>query len=73
MEIKNLGFKFEKLTNPNYHYIINGVRENRIKYQKHKLVKNGFDDKLTENDIMNQMGYFRIYNCGNEKYVYYNK
>jgi hypothetical protein len=70
---KNLGFNFEKLTKPNYHYIINGIRENRIKYQKHKLVKKGFNDKLTENDIMNQMGYFRIYNCGNEKYVYYNK
>jgi hypothetical protein len=70
---QKLGFEFEKLTSPNYYYNINGIRENRIKYQKHKLVKNGSDPNLTENEIMNQMGYYRVYNCGNEKYIYFNK
>jgi len=67
---KQLGFKYEKLTKPNYYYVINGKRENRIKYQKHKLIKSGFDEKLTENEIMKNRGYYRIYNCGNDKYVY---
>jgi hypothetical protein len=34
------------------------------------LVKKGHPKELTESQIMNNMGYFRIYNCGNEKYVY---
>jgi hypothetical protein len=67
---KNLGFELVGLTEPNYHYIVNGERENRIKYQKHKLVKKGFSKDLTESQIMGQQGYYRIYNCGNEKYLY---
>ena len=65
---RQLGFNYEKLTTPNYHYVIDGKRENRIKYQKHNLIKNGFDKKLTEKEIMESRGYYRIYNCGNEKY-----
>ena len=65
---RQLGFNYEKLTTPNYHYVIDGKRENRIKYQKHNLIKNGFDKKLTEREIMESRGYYRIYNCGNEKY-----
>jgi len=70
---RNLGFKLNSTTEPNYHYIINGIRESRIKYQKHKLVKNGGDNNLTESQIMNNMGYYRIYNSGNDKYLYNNE
>lgn len=70
---KKLGFKGEGFTPPNYSYVINKVRENRINYQKHKLVKKGFDTNLTEHEIMNGLGYYRIYNCGNEKFIYSNK
>jgi len=67
---QNLGFEFFGLSKPNYHYVINNKRENRINYQKHKLVKKGYNIKLTEQQIMNSLGYYRIYNCGNEKYLY---
>lgn len=70
---KQLGFKYNGITKPNYFYVINKNRENRINYQKHKLVKKGHPKELTESQIMNNMGYFRIYNCGNEKYVYTTK
>jgi hypothetical protein len=66
---KKMGFEFDGTTPPNYHYIINKNRVNRIKFQKHKLVKEGFDPNLTEREIMNQRGYYRIYNCGNERYI----
>ena len=70
---KQLGFNYDKLTDPNYYYVVNGKRENRIKYQKHKLIKDGFDGKLTEKEIMNERGYYRLYNCGNGKYIFQNK
>lgn len=65
-----LGFKFQGNTKPNYYYVVNNNRESRIKYQKHKLVKDGFDPKMTEREIMESRGYYRIYNCGNGRYVY---
>jgi hypothetical protein len=67
---ENLGFKLLGTTKPNYYYVINGKKENRINYQKHKLVKKGYDKNLTEVEIMVNLGYYRIFNCGNKKYVY---
>lgn len=67
---KNLGFNYDGLTKPNYFYIINGKKENRINFQKHKLVKQGFNPLLSEKEIMINRGYYRIYNCGNEKYIF---
>jgi hypothetical protein len=69
---KNLGFYSIGITKPNYYYVINGKRENRINYQKHKLVKKGYDKSLTEVEIMSQLGYYRIFNCGNEKFLFSN-
>jgi hypothetical protein len=44
--------------------------ENRIAYQKHKLVAAGYDATKTEHEIMLERGIYRIYDCGNYKYVY---
>jgi hypothetical protein len=63
---ENLGMKYDSLTKPNYYYVINGKRENRIKYQKHKLIEQGYDKNLTEHQIMLSRDIFRIYNCGNK-------
>lgn len=65
---KKIGFKLTDVTKPNYHYVINCTRENRIKYQKHKLVMLGENSSLSEKQIMESKGIYRIYNCGNEKY-----
>ncbi len=70
---ENLGFINNGDTKPNYFYVINGKRENRINYQKHKLIKQGYDPNLTESQIMNDLGYYRIYNCGNRRYLYLNE
>lgn len=37
---------------------------------KHKLVKQGFDPLLTEQQIMDQRGYYRIWDCGSTKWKY---
>lgn len=65
---EKLGFMKVEKTKPNYFYIINGVCENRINFQKHKLVAEGADPNKTEHQIMLEKGYYRIYDCGNMKF-----
>ena len=45
--------------------------QTRLHYEQ--LIKDGFDGKLTEKEIMNERGYYRLYNCGNGKYIFQNK
>jgi hypothetical protein len=68
--IINCGFSLEKITSINYFYVNQGVRYNRIKFQKHKLIKEGFDKDKTEHEIMLERKIYRIYDCGNLKYKY---
>jgi len=70
---KRLGFSMDKFTEPNYYYVINGIRKNRFNYTKSKLVKNGFDPQKSESQIMKEIGYNRIYDSGNIKFVYTKK
>ena len=67
---ETLGFKFLHSSNPNYSYIIDGIRENRFKFRKSKLVKEGYDSSLTEVEIMNDRGYYRIFDSGSKKYIF---
>jgi len=66
---KSLGFEFEHLSQPNYFYVKNGVRENRFKYRKSELVKQGHDPSKSEKQIMDELGYLRIYDCGAMRFV----
>ena len=61
---EKLGFKLVSISKPNYFYIINGKRENRFKYHKSELIKQGFDKTKTEHEIMKERGIYRIYDCG---------
>ena len=65
---EKIGFKFSHTTKPNYWYVNGGIRENRLKYQKHKLVNLGYDRDKTEKEITSEMGLDRIYGCGNDVY-----
>jgi hypothetical protein len=66
---QKLGFKLKHNSKPNYYYIIDGVRKHRFGFKKDKLVKQGFDHKKTEIKIMNERGYYRIFDCGMQKWV----
>jgi hypothetical protein len=66
-----LGFKEIHLTVPNYFWVINKKREHRWKYNKQKLIKEGFDSNKTEKEIMYSRGYYRIYGVGQKRYEYY--
>ena len=67
---KELGFNFVYRTSPNYWWLVEGRRRHRFVYNKKKLVKMGADSKKTEIEIMTEMGYSRIFGCGQDKYVY---
>ena len=68
-----MGMKFEYITKPNYWYVKKLKREYRYKYTKHILIsKYNADPTLTEWEIMKSMGYDRIWDCGNLKYVWTN-
>lgn len=67
---KNLGFIYSHTSNPGYWYAIDGIRHHRFNWRKEKLIKMGFDKSKTEEEIMSELGYYRIYNAGNKKWIY---
>lgn len=67
---QTLGFEYEHTSAPNYRYIKSGAQSlSRYACQKH-LLKSRFpeyyDDKLTEQEIMELAGYYRVYDCGSD-------
>lgn len=70
---KKIGFEYVGTTVPNYFYFKkNGYElENRMRYQKEKLKKfASYDVNKTEFEIMEKENYYRLYDCGNKKYVW---
>jgi hypothetical protein len=62
-------FNFSKKTPPNYWYMKNYKnRLHRYNFTKHRLVKMGCDSTKTEWEIMQELGYDRIWDCGHLKY-----
>ena len=65
-----LNFTLHHTSPPNYFYVINDKRENRFKYRKDVLIKEGYDPTKTEHQIMLERGYYRIYDCGCKVFQY---
>lgn len=65
-----IGFKLAGETAPSYYYIVDGIKQNRMNYQKHKLVDEGYNADKSEHEIMLARGIFRIYDSGNLKYIF---
>lgn len=72
---KSCGFKFVSETPANYWYYdkkdpLTGL-QSRIKYQKHKILSSfsNADQTMTEKEIMDANGFFRVYDCGSNKFV----
>lgn len=63
------GFDFIGETKPNYFYVKNGKRFNRFSFRKDVLIKMGYDKTKSESVIMKDLGYSRIWDCGNKKWV----
>ena len=54
----------------NFNYIRNIIREHRFNWRKNRLIKMEYDRNKTEEEIMLELGHYRIYNAGNKKWVY---
>jgi hypothetical protein len=65
-----LGFVLEGKTPPGYAYVVNGIRRNRMEFTKKRLVEAGFPPEKSEPEIMLSRKIYRIYDCGNWKYVW---
>lgn len=68
--MSRFGFIKESVTKPSYYYCIDCVLQNRMNFQKHKLVAEGYDKDKTEHQIMLDRQLYRIYDCGTIKYKY---
>lgn len=63
-----IGFTHTHDSKPNYFYVFGKKRENRFKYRKGNLVKQGFDSSKSEHQIMLERKIYRIYDCGTKAY-----
>lgn len=64
-----LGFEKSSQT-IGYWYVKNNVRYHRYTFSKHRLVELGYDKSLSEFEIMDSLGYSRIYDSGQTKWVW---
>jgi hypothetical protein len=68
---ENIGFVLLNRTPPNYYYYNKkyGYLESRMKYQKHMLKSmSSYSQDKTEYKIMDEEGFLRVYDCGNNKF-----
>lgn len=66
---ENLGFEFQKATDVGYWWF-NTKRYNRFSFRKSELIKTYPNMKhMTEDEIMKSLGYVKVYNSGNLKYI----
>ncbi|MFW6281307.1 MAG: DUF7487 domain-containing protein [bacterium] len=70
---ENSVFTYSNHTIPDYYWVVNKKRENRQKFMKYKLIKEGNNTNKTENEIMHDKGFYKIYGCGNIKYEWKRK
>lgn len=72
---EKLGFTLKYTTEPNYTYINPNTneREHKLNFSKNRLIKEGYNIKdTTVKEIMNERGYYKIYDCGNRMFYYEN-
>ena len=72
-----LGFKFDSYTNPDYHYYREEdgpIRQHKFAFRKNRLNKKyGLPLSMTEEEMTENLGYTRIYDCGLIKYTWNKK
>lgn len=54
-----------------YFYFKGGLTFSRNNFQKHKLVEQGHDPNKSETEIMDELGYYKVWDCGTRTWVKY--
>lgn len=65
---EQLGFTKANDVHLGYWYVKNGKRFHRYKFRKSELVKQGYDKNKSEREIMTELGYSVVWDCGCSKY-----
>jgi hypothetical protein len=67
---EKLGFVDDGKTSLNYYWTDTTKKYHRFTFNKKKLVKMGHDPKLTEDKIMKDIGFYKIWSCGQIRWTY---
>ncbi len=67
---KKLGFEYSHRSQINYWWVVDGIRRHRFNYNKKKLIKLGHDPLLTEAEIMHGLDRYRVWGCGQDKWIW---
>ena len=67
---QKLGFSLDRFNRINYYWVVDYIKKNRFNFNKQRLVKMGYDKNMSEKEIMNSLGYYRIFGCGTQKWVW---
>jgi hypothetical protein len=67
---EKLGFKNDGRTVLNYYWTDLNIKYHRFNFNKKKLVKMGYDERLTGDQIMSNIGYYKIWSCGQIRWIY---
>jgi hypothetical protein len=66
---KKLGFELTSVVDPSYWYIVKGKREHRSNYTKKRIIKKfNIQEPFTEIEAMKNLGFTRIWDCGNLRF-----
>jgi len=65
---RKIGFTEEKEVSPGYYIFYKNKRHNRYKFRKSELIKMGFNESLTSDEIFDEIGAFKIWDCGNLRF-----
>ena len=65
-----LGFSLDAISEPGYYIVDGDIRRSRFQFQRHKIAGPG-DEGKTEHEITLERGLYRIYDCGQYKYVWH--
>lgn len=73
LELEALGFVFNKLTYPQYTFVVNEERLTRKEFLKGKdiseIIEN-YEFSLSEEENLFVYDYYKIYDCGNARYIW---
>lgn len=66
---EKMGMELDKITRPNYYYIVNKKRKHRYNFRKSEI-SDASNKHLSEAQIMREAGVLRVYDCGHKKFVW---
>ena len=72
-----IGFKLTKILSPDYQYVVRNKRIHKFNMRKKRLLKqyndSGLTSDMTEKEMCDKLGFYRIWDCGLLKYEWFNK